>query len=405
MKQRRWGLILWLVAMLVACSGPAGTTSTPIATLPIGEAMAGSILSGGVTASGTVAPVQETQMSFTLTGRVQTVNVAVGDAVQPGTVLATLETAALEAQVAQAEAGLEAAQAQLMLVQAGPRPAEIAAAQAQVDAANAGISQATAQRDQLDAGTIEAEIASAQAQVAAAQSQQRQAQDAHDQAIKCYDLPDGGNICPLLGTAEEQARYALNAANEALTAAQAQLDALTSSAADKKRGANAAVAAAVAQRDTAQAQLDLLQSGSKAEEVATAEAAVREAEAALQATRVAFEQAELRAPFGATVTACEIHPGETVLPGELALTLADLSQLQVKTTDLSELDVNNVAVGQRVNLHVEALGADSTGRVVRIAPQASTVGGDVVYEVVIELDNQPAGLRWGMSVDVEIVAE
>jgi len=31
------------------------------------------------------------------------------------------------------------------------------------------------------------------------------------------------------------------------------------------------------------------------------------------------------------------------------------------------------------------------------------VGGDVVYAVVVELDEQPPNLRWGMSVDVEII--
>jgi HlyD family secretion protein len=34
-----------------------------------------------------------------------------------------------------------------------------------------------------------------------------------------------------------------------------------------------------------------------------------------------------------------------------------------------------------------------------------TVGGDVTYKVTIELDEQPAGLRWGMSAEVEIQAE
>jgi hypothetical protein len=42
------------------------------------------------------------------------------------------------------------------------------------------------------------------------------------------------------------------------------------------------------------------------------------------------------------------------------------------------------------------------GRVASIAAQATTVGGDVVYTVVIELAEQPPGLRWGMSVEVEI---
>jgi HlyD family secretion protein len=396
-------LILGLMAVLTACNGNQGAPPTPAAAAPT-EPAAGGPLSGSVVASGVVAPAQEAQLGFTLAGRVQTVTVAVGDEVQPGALLVTLETAALEAQVAQAEAGLQAAQAQLALLQAEPHPAEIAVAQAQVDAADAAITQATAQRDQL-AGAIEAEIAAAQAQVAAAQAQQRQAREVHDQTMKCYDKPGGGRICPLLGSAEEQARANLQAADEALAAAQAQLDALTASAADREREANAAVAAAIAQRDAAQAQLDLLQAGPTAEQIAAAEAAVAQAEATVQAARVALEQAELRAPFGGMVTALEIGPGETVLPGQVVLVLADLSHLQVKTTDLSERDVAGVAAGQAANVSVEALGAQVAGRVVQIASQATTVGGDVVYEVVIALDEQPIGLRWGMSVEVEIATE
>jgi hypothetical protein len=84
------------------------------------------------------------------------------------------------------------------------------------------------------------------------------------------------------------------------------------------------------------------------------------------------------------------------------LTMADLHHLQVETTDLSERDVNQVAVGQQATVYVEPLGVEVEGQVVEIAPQATTVGGDVVYAVVVELDEQPPGLRWGMSVEVEI---
>jgi hypothetical protein len=39
---------------------------------------------------------------------------------------------------------------------------------------------------------------------------------------------------------------------------------------------------------------------------------------------------------------------------------------------------------------------------VDIAPRANTLGGDVVFAVTVALDDQPPGLRWGMSVEVEI---
>jgi hypothetical protein len=33
------------------------------------------------------------------------------------------------------------------------------------------------------------------------------------------------------------------------------------------------------------------------------------------------------------------------------------------------------------------------------------VGGDVTYTVVIELDDQPVDLRWGMTVEVDITSD
>lgn len=93
------------------------------------------------------------------------------------------------------------------------------------------------------------------------------------------------------------------------------------------------------------------------------------------------------------------------MPGQVALTLVDLSRLRVETTDLSELDVARVAVGQRASVYVEPLGVTVGGRVVRLASQAEMIGGDVVYAVLVELDEQPPGLRWGMSVEVEITTD
>jgi multidrug resistance efflux pump len=142
---------------------------------------------------------------------------------------------------------------------------------------------------------------------------------------------------------------------------------------------------------------------------------VSQAEAALQVARAGLDQATLRAPFiqkgseaapvAGTVTALEVGPGEAAMPGQVALTLVDLSRLRVETTDLSELDVARVAVGQRASVYVEPLGVTVGGRVVRLASQAEMIGGDVVYAVVVELDEQPPGLRWGMSVEVEITTD
>lgn len=404
---KRWMMILLLATALAGCSRSVTPTLTPVVTAP--PAGAGSHV-GTVTASGKVMPVHEVDLSFTLPGRIQAVAVTRGDQVQAGDALVTLETDLLEANVAQAEAALAEAHARLALLKAGPRPGEIAAAEAQLEAARAAVSEAEAQRNQLVEGGAQADIASALAALASAKSEHRQANNLHDLTLTCVDFTLPGEdeettICPLLGETEEHARYALNTAQDMLEVAQIQWDAVENQTEAQIRAANAGVQAAVAQRDTAQAQLDMLQSGATAEMIAAAEAGVAQAEAALHGVQAALEQATLRAPFAGTVVAVEVNPGEMVQPGQAALTLADLSLMQVETTDLSEQDVGRVQVGQRAAVYVDALAAELDGRVVHIASRAGEVGGDVVYKVVIELDEQPPGLRWEMSADIEIAAE
>jgi multidrug resistance efflux pump len=165
------------------------------------------------------------------------------------------------------------------------------------------------------------------------------------------------------------------------------------------------IAEAEAQVRSAQAALDLLTAGARDETIAAAQADVSEARAVLQRAEADLSNAELRAPFVGTVAAVDVSQGEMVQPGQVVLTLADLDHLQVETTDLSERDVAQVAVGQPANVFVEALDVTVTGRVERISPQATTIGGDVVYAVTVTLDEQLPGLRWGMSVDVEILSE
>ncbi len=132
-------------------------------------------------------------------------------------------------------------------------------------------------------------------------------------------------------------------------------------------------------------------------EVARAQALVDSAKATLDA------QSQLTAPFAGTVVTVDIFPAETVTPGQVVVVLGDLSSYRIETTDLSERDVPHVKIGQAVNVFVEALGQDFAGKVADVSNISSTLGGDVVYKVTINFDQQPQGLLWGMSADVEIL--
>lgn len=135
----------------------------------------------------------------------------------------------------------------------------------------------------------------------------------------------------------------------------------------------------------------------------SAEADVARAQALLDsANATLLAQSTLRAPFDGTIVSVDISSAETVTPGRTVIVLGDLSSYQIETTDLSERDVTKVQVGQSTNIFIEALNQEFTGKVVDVSLVSSTLGGDVVFTVTIELDEQPQGLLWGMSADVAI---
>jgi hypothetical protein len=98
-------------------------------------------------------------------------------------------------------------------------------------------------------------------------------------------------------------------------------------------------------------------------------------------------------------------PGAWVTPGQPLLELADLTHLQVRTTDLSERDVPLVQIGQPALVYVKALNLEINGRVAEIAPLAEALGGDVVFTTTIDLEDAvPDGLRAGMSAEIRFLA-
>lgn len=127
-----------------------------------------------------------------------------------------------------------------------------------------------------------------------------------------------------------------------------------------------------------------------------------QAQAALEIAQASLAQSILAAPYDATIASISMVPGEYVEQNQVVVTLATLNALQLETTDLSERDITNVKMGDSVNISIEALNANVSGKVIGISPIADTVGGDVVYKVTIALDDQPKGLRWGMTAEVTI---
>jgi hydrophobic/amphiphilic exporter-1 (mainly G- bacteria), HAE1 family len=167
-------------ALLFSACGPAETTQAARPAPPsvaVAEVKAETVraiygASGAVEATDQVAIVPK------VGGRVLRLNAEVGASVRAGDLIAELDHAALDSQVQQAEAGLAVAQARLAQLERGPRSEDVAAAAGQRDAAaqqaQAAAAQATAATQGLSTLDAQVQGAQEQAQAAAAQAQAAQ---------------------------------------------------------------------------------------------------------------------------------------------------------------------------------------------------------------------------------------
>jgi HlyD family secretion protein len=137
------------------------------------------------------------------------------------------------------------------------------------------------------------------------------------------------------------------------------------------------LALAEAQLDDARRTYERAKNGA---DIAAAEARVAAAEATLN-------QARIIAPFNGTVTQAGSVVGDQVIAGEIAFRVDDLTHLLVDV-QVSEVDINTVAVGQAATLTFDAiLGSEYHGEVVEAGQAGETVQGVVNFTVTVELTN------------------
>jgi RND family efflux transporter MFP subunit len=100
-----------LLLLLASCgrSSEINLTSTPSVASPRPTYT----VDARINAKGVLVPKYTAMLAFTISGRVQTVMVDIGDRVYKGDALVQLETVALEAEVAKAESAIQVAQSEL----------------------------------------------------------------------------------------------------------------------------------------------------------------------------------------------------------------------------------------------------------------------------------------------------
>lgn len=306
-------------------------------------------LTATIGATGTVRPKQSTVLVWQAAGTVEDVHANVGDSVSAQEVLAELSKTSLPQSIILAQADLANAQKTL--------------------------------DDLISSNTAQAESVVA---LRDAQAAYEKAENYYDSLFKPYEYdriiykrrmtPLGMKRIPEIKTIKVD-----KADDQTIKNAEQDL------------------ALAKAKLDDAQRNYDLLEDGNTAEIVA--------AQARVDAAQATLNLARLTAPFGGTVTESYPLPGDQVSAGATAFRLDDLSSLYVDV-EVSEVDINSIAVGQSATLTFDAiLGREYHGELAEVSQVGTADQGVVSFRVTVELKDADSSVKPGMTAAVNIVVE
>ena len=339
-----------------------------------------------VSTVGSLTMPNQAKLGFTGGGTVTEVNVKLGDKVQKGQVLAKLDTASLERAVEQARTNLSTAEINLDEAKNPYAASDIADAEASVRDArvalenarrNLQITQQTASKNILDL-----------------ENQVNWYEDNYGQTLVDYqsgkiDEAKLGAAWNNLATAKQKLEEArLQQENSIATAVNN-----VAKAEDSLRKAEETLAAKKA--------------GPDPNTVKIKENDLTNKQVTLEEALEQLEGATMLAPFGGIVASVGAKVGEKVTSATAVITLIDPAVVEVQGT-VDEVDVAQVKAGQDVTITLDALsGVSLRGKVVAVAPTATTQSGVVSYAVSIGVTNpsEDVGLKAGMTASAAITVQ
>jgi HlyD family secretion protein len=379
---------------------PAQVTPEPV--LQTARVRTGDIVIS-VTGAGNLTPADQVSVGFRSGGVLAEVNVAVGDKVEAGQLLARQEDSALRLQLAQNQLNLQALISPEAIIEA-----EVAALNAETALEKAledleylvspavwhwetKLEDAQAELEKLEAttGTSAETLAAAQKAVETAQASLEQAQYLYDQeyvpATFTYTYTDSVTGVELEG---------LFLPSEVdITLARA-----------KVRSAELALQAA-------QTYSEQLEQGQPCSEESTVTAAVgtlmsrlEQACLAIEETNLALENTRLVASISGTISSLNAAVGQAVGTAPI-ITIATLDQLELRIY-IEETDLALLKVGQRVQAIFDAYpDRPVSGEITSLEPALQTVDGTPVVVAWASLENpDDINLLSGMAAEVEVIA-
>jgi multidrug resistance efflux pump len=341
--------------------------------------------------SGTIE-ADEIHVGSKVGGRIIEVLVNEGQEVHQGQPLIRFDRYDFDAKHSDAVAAVAQAEATLEKAVNGSRPEEVAAARAQAEAAWMSYQEALngPRKPEIDAARADVAAADADYEVAKATLSRTgklvengvQSQQEYDNAKSAYDRAVAKR---------EAARHKL----ELLQAGTREEEIERAKRLFKQADANRA----------------LVERGTRKEDIDNARAQLERARAALKQIEVQLGEMEVTAPANAFVEVLQVRPGELINPNAPVATLVEVDRLWVRVY-VPEPEKGNVQLGKEVSVGVDTFpGEHFRGRIEEIASRGEFTPRNVqtrderdhqVFGLRVRLDNPGRRLSAGMAADVTI---
>jgi multidrug efflux pump subunit AcrA (membrane-fusion protein) len=359
-------LTLFVVVLLSACGNqPAPAPATQQAVTP-----------NEVVAEGRMKPIHAANLFFQTRGVVEEILVKAGDSVKQGDVLIRLANAG------QAEAQGIIAQNNYDVLIRNESGDRAKLWEAYMDAQIAR-GKAEKKWDDLNLDDIKDNIETRKATV---EDRQKDVDDAQEEFDKYKNLDENNSSYK---SAKDKLENAQADLHQAIRDLEAEIR--------KRDEIRAAYDAALAAEAEAKHQYEISLDGPNADQLGFAKAN-------LEAAKDALSSYVITAPFDGVVADVNVEVGDQVTVETRAISIADSSQWIVETTDVTELEVVKLSLGQKVNLVPDALpDLILKGTVTEISNAYTQQGGDILYTVRVRVENPDSRLRWGMTIEATFI--
>jgi HlyD family secretion protein len=439
----KWGIGILVVIVLVAgwYFTHRGSTSYQFVTVTQGS------IDQTVSVTGNTTPMQTVSLGFQTSGTIARVNYQLGNSVQAGDVIATLDAASLSAALDQAQATVAAQQATLAGLQAGPQSSTVAESQASLDVAQQNLanlyasidSAATtaytsandATRTQLNtffsnAETSQPELnfstSNSQAGVTAVNLRVSASAELNEWQQELAGISASSSPTALSSTLNDDLAHLavienlLNTLSLALSGgtdlssaqlATDQADVTTglkevNSAMSSLQTISQNIAAQQATVAQSQAALAVAQTGSTPQAIAAQQAQVQEAQAQVATAEANLQNAEIVAPISGVLTQQDAKVGQQASPGTPLVSIIGNSGFEVDA-GVSETDIGKLNVGDMATMTLDAFPNQTfAGSVFYIAPAQTDTNGVITYLTKISFNQPNAELKSGLTANVDI---